>query len=229
MFGASPKGSPKSKEFDDVYFSADDGLAESEYVFLDGNRLPRKWQEQDRFVICETGFGTGLNFLAAWKRFEETTKPHQKLDFISFEKYPLDVEEIALHLQPWQEFFNSHLRQLIKKYPPLIPGFHRIVLTDRITLTLIFDDVNIAIPKLCADVDAWFLDGFKPSTNPEMWTDTVFQNMARLSHCRTRVSTFTAAGKVRKGLEGAGFEVEKMQGFGRKRDMTIGRYVRSCR
>ena len=86
MFGASgKKGAPKSKQFDDVYFSADDGLAESEYVFLDGNRLPRKWQEEDHFVICETGFGTGLNFLAAWRRLEETTQPHLKLDFISFE------------------------------------------------------------------------------------------------------------------------------------------------
>ena len=224
MFGASPKGAPKSKEFDDVYFSADDGLAESEYVFLDGNRLPRKWQEQDRFVICETGFGTGLNFLAAWKRFEETTKPHQRLDFISFEKYPLDVEEIAAHLQPWRDFFEGHLQKLLQLYPPLLPGFHRVVLTDRVTLTLVFDDVNTAMPKLDAKVDAWFLDGFKPSTNPEMWSETVFQNMTRLSHSGTRLSTFTAAGQVRRGLEAAGFAVEKMQGYGRKRDMTIGRF-----
>ncbi len=224
MFGASPKGAPKSKEFDDVYFSADDGLAESEYVFLDGNRLPRKWQEEDRFVICETGFGTGLNFLAAWKRFEETTKPHQTLDFISFEKYPLDVEEIALHLQPWREFFEGNLKKLLQLYPPLFPGFHRIALTDRVTLTLIFDDVNDAIPQVQAQVDAWFLDGFKPSTNPDMWTETVFENMARLSRKGARVSTFTAAGQVRRGLEAVGFDVEKVQGFGRKRDMTIGRF-----
>ncbi len=225
MFGASPKGAPKSKEFDDVYFSADDGLAESEYVFLDGNRLPRKWQQEDHFVICETGFGTGLNFLAAWKRFEETTKPHQRLDFMSFEKYPLDVEEIATHLQPWRSFFKGHLQKLLQLYPPLLPGFHRVVLSERITLTLIFDDVNVALPQLEARVDAWFLDGFKPSTNPEMWSETVFQNMTRLSHEGTRLSTFTAAGQVRRGLESAGFSVEKMQGYGRKRDMIIGRFM----
>jgi tRNA 5-methylaminomethyl-2-thiouridine biosynthesis bifunctional protein len=224
MFGASPKGAPKSKEFDDVYFSADDGLAESEYVFLDGNRLPRKWQEEERFVICETGFGTGLNFLAAWKRFEETTQAHQQLDFISFEKHPLDAEEIALHLQPWREIFGGYLRRLLDVYPPDFPGFHRVVLNERVTLTLVFDDVNLALPQLEGCVDAWFLDGFKPSTNPDMWSDVVFEQMARLSREGTRVSTFTAAGKVRRGLEAAGFAVEKVQGFGRKRDMIIGRF-----
>ena len=225
MHGASPKGAPKSKEFDDVYFSADDGLAESEYVFLDGNHLPREWQDKDEFVICETGFGTGLNFLAAWARFEDTTQAHQKLHFISFEKFPLDAEEIKLHLQPWNGFFDKKLRVLLAQYPPsLLPGFHRIVLNERVTLTLVFDDVNAALPKLNARVDAWFLDGFKPSTNPDMWSETVFEQMARLSREGARVSTFTAAGAVRRGLQEAGFAVEKVRGFGRKRDMVIGRY-----
>lgn len=227
MFGASPKGgpakgSPRSQEFDDVYFSADDGLAESEYVFLDGNHLPRGWQAKQRFVICETGFGTGLNFLAAWKRFEETTDPEHTLHFISFEKYPLDSEEIAAHLQPWSDFFGGHLTRLVGLYPPLIPGFHRLVVTPRVTLTLVFDDVNDAFPQLQADVDAWFLDGFKPSTNPDMWSEIVFEQMKRLSYSGTRVATFTAAGQVRRGLQNAGFTVEKADGFGRKRDMTIG-------
>lgn len=229
MFGASPKnkrakGAPRSKQFDDVYFSADDGLAESEHVFLDGNRLPRKWQEQDRFVICETGFGTGLNFLAAWKRFEETTEFHQKLDFISFEKYPLDAEEIALHLQPWAGLFEGYLQRLVNAYPVLVPGFHRMILSERVTLTLVCDDVNVALPQLEARVDAWFLDGFKPSTNPDMWSEAVFENMDRLSVKGTRFATFTSAGKVRRGLESAGFDVEKVPGYGRKRDMSIGRY-----
>lgn len=222
MFGASPKGVPRSKEFNDVYFSADDGLAESEYVFLDGNHLPREWQAKDRFTICETGFGTGLNFLAAWKRFEDTTEPHQKLDFISFEKYPMDREEIGLALNLWAEFFDGRLRQLVQLYPSVLPGFHRVVLNDRVTLTLIFDDVNKAIPLVHACVDVWFLDGFKPSTNPDMWSDTVFKHMARLSHDDTRLATFTAAGAVRRGLQDAGFIVEKTNGYGRKRDMTIG-------
>ena len=222
MFGTSPKGAPKSKEFDDVYFSADDGLAESEYVFLGGNGLPRGWQDKERYVICETGFGTGLNFLAAWTRFEETTKAGQCLDFISFEKFPLDNEEIALHLQPWHDFFEHRLQVLLDNYPPLIPGFHRLQLTDRISLTLVFDDVNVAMEQLDARVDAWFLDGFKPSTNPEMWTQAVFSNMTRLSVKGARMSTFTAAGQVRRDVAAAGFKVEKKKGFGRKRDMTVG-------
>ncbi len=213
---------PKSIEFDDLYFSADNGLAESKFVFLDGNKLPETWLEPDRFVICETGFGTGLNFLSAWKLFEETTDPQQSLDFISFEKYPLDAEKIGLYLQPWLTFFDGRLQKLVLHYPPKIPGFHRIVLNERVTLTLIFDDINDAIPKLVADVDAWFLDGFKPSTNPDMWSDTVMENMARLSRKGTRLATFTAAGKVRRGLIAAGFFVEKVTGFGRKREMIIG-------
>ncbi|MEH6404934.1 MAG: tRNA (5-methylaminomethyl-2-thiouridine)(34)-methyltransferase MnmD [Sneathiella sp.] len=222
MTNLPPIGPPKSLEFDDLYFSADDGLAESKFVFLDGNKLPENWLDAERFVICETGFGTGLNFLSAWKLFEETTKPHQSLDFISFEKYPLEAEKIGLYLQPWGNFFAGRLQQLVAHYPPGIPGFHRLVLNERVTLTLIFDDINDAIPKLVADVDAWFLDGFKPSTNPEMWSDTVIENMARLSHKGTRLATFTAAGKVRRSLIAAGFSIEKVPGFGRKRDMTIG-------
>lgn len=215
-------GAPRSKEFDDVYFSADDGLAESEHVFLDGNRLPRGWQERDRYVICETGFGTGLNFLAAWKRFEDTAGPGQKLDFISFEKYPLDAEEIRLHLHPWAEFFEGYLSRMVQLYPALMPGFHRLALNERVSLTLVFDDVNIALPRLETRVDAWFLDGFKPSSNPDMWSEQVFAHMARLSKPGTRLATFTAAGKVRRGLEAVGFAVEKVPGFGRKRDMTVG-------
>lgn len=163
--------------------------------------------------------------MSAWKLFDETTQPHQSLDFISFEKHPLDKEKIALYLQPWTEFFEGRLEELVETYPPLIPGFHRVVLNERVSLTLIFDDVNEAIPKLLADVDTWFLDGFKPATNPDMWSDTVIENMARLSRKGARLATFTAAGKVRRDLAAAGFSIEKVGGFGRKRDMTIGYYL----
>jgi len=230
MFGASPKemsskGAPRSEEFDDIYFSAENGLAETEYVFLDGNSMPRAWRDKERFVIGETGFGTGLSFLAAWKRFEETATPDQRLDFISFEKYPLDGGEIKLHLQPWAELFEGYLSRLVECYPILVPGFHRIVLNERVTLTLISDDVNDAISRVDASVDAWFLDGFKPSTNPDMWSDTVFENVARLSRKGTTCATFTAAGQVRRGLELVGFQIQKVPGYGTKRDMTIGRFA----
>ena len=205
------------------YFDAQDGLAETHHVFLEGNNLPARWQSDKRdFVICETGFGTGLNFLAAWKLFEQTAPEHIRLHFISFENKPLDAEETELILQPWAEEFADYIPRLKAAYPMLIPGFHRMHVSPRVKLTLVFDDVNDALPKLIANVDAWFLDGFKPSTNPEMWTDTVFENMARLSHASTSFATFTAAGAVKRGLVAAGFNVKKVPGFGTKRDMLIG-------
>ncbi len=228
MSDLSPVGPPKSQEFDDLYFSADDGLAESRFVFLDRNNLPQNWLEKEKFVVCETGFGTGLNFLTAWKLFEETTKSPQSLNFISFEKYPLDCQKIAAYLEPWEAFFENRLQDLVAHYPPKIPGFHRIIFNERVTLTLIFEDVNEAIPTLVADVDAWFLDGFKPSTNPDMWSETVIENMARLSHKGSSLATFTAAGKVRRDLIAAGFEIDKVAGFGRKRDMIVGHYKGDC-
>ena len=218
-------GAPRSEQFDDVYFSADNGLAESRYVFLKGNNLPDRWAGKDRFVIAETGFGTGLNFLAAWKLFIETAEPEQTLDFISFEKFPLDAEEIELHLYQWAGEFQDYLKPLLAHYPILVPGFHRVALNERVTLTLVFDDVNTGLPQVDARVDAWFLDGFKPSTNPDMWSDTVFQNMARLSHYGTSFATFTAAGGVRRGLKKAGFDVRKVPGFGSKRDMSVGEFT----
>lgn len=194
-------------------------------MFLRGNNLPAAWEGRSDFVIAETGFGTGLNFLAVWKLFLEHSQPHQKLHFISFEKYPLDAEEIALPLQPWAKEFDTCLPRLLEVYPALIPGFHHLDLDERVRLTLIFDDVNVALARVDAQVDVWFLDGFKPSTNPDMWSETVFKHMARLSRPGTRFATFTAAGAVRRGLQAAGFNVKKVPGFGSKRDMSVGVFV----
>lgn len=213
------RDAPRSKEFDDVYFSAENGLAETMHVFIAGNDLPRRWEGRPEFTICETGFGTGLNFLAVWKLFEETASPDQRLHFISFEKYPLRKEEIREYLTP---FFTSALENL-EKFLSVYPSASGTVkITDRVALTLILGDVNEEIPKLNASVDAWFLDGFKPSSNPEMWSETVFTNMARLSRTGATLATFTAAGFVRRGLAAAGFEVKKVKGYGHKRDMTVG-------
>jgi len=218
------KGAPRSDQFNDIYFSAEDGLAETKHVFLDGNGLPGSWEDKKAFTICETGFGTGLNFLSVWKLFEETTKLDQTLDFISFEKYPLTPEAIKDALSPWAEHFGERVELLCDEYPLRIAGFHRIKISPQITLTLIFDDVNDAIPQLMASVDFWFLDGFTPAKNPEMWSETLYQNMARLSKAGTSYATFTAAGDVRRGLASAGFSVKKQNGFGRKRDMIFGQF-----
>jgi len=216
----------RSKEFDDIYFSAQDGLEETRHVFLAGNNLPAAWAGRPHFVIAETGFGTGLNFLAAWQLFARTAQPGQKLHYISFEKFPLNWVEIESALAQWRGELGPQMDVLRAVYPLRTTGFHRVVLNDQVTLTLIFDDVNGALPRLdvpCG-VDAWFLDGFAPAKNPQMWTDTLFTNMARLSRPGATFATFTAAGIVKRGLSQAGFTVDKIAGFGRKRDMLAGRF-----
>ena len=213
-----------SERFDDIYFSKEDGLAETQHVFLDGNNLPNAWAGRNRFTIFETGFGTGLNFFSVWKLFEETAQDKQHLDFISVEKYPLKTGEILQALDPWLSFFDGRIENFLKLYPIRIAGFHRIQVTNQITLTLIFDDINEALPQVQAQVDCWFLDGFTPAKNPEMWTNILYENMARLSVEGARYATFTAAGDVRRGLKAVGFSVEKQKGFGRKRDMMAGGY-----
>lgn len=220
MNSATPKGSPVSKEFGDVYFSAKDGFAETRHVFIEGNNLPARWAGKENFVIAETGFGTGLNFLTTLQLFEEVAKIEQRLDFISFEKFPLSVDEIRQALMPWD--FGKNLETLLQNYPLRIEGFHKITLNDNVTLMLIFGDVNETILEVRTPVDFWFLDGFKPSANPEMWSQTVFENMERLSSSGTTFATFTAAGFVKRSLQEAGFEVRKVKGFGTKRDMLVG-------
>lgn len=213
---------PRSEIFDDIYFSPQDGLAETAHVFLKGNNLPGAWLNKPRFTIAETGFGTGLNFFSAWKLFEETTQDGETLDFVSVEKYPLQASQISTYLEPWSDYFEGRIEKLCALYPLCIPGFHRIQLSPSITLTIIFDDVNAALARIEHTIDCWFLDGFKPSSNPDMWSDKVFAEMGRLSKPGTTLATFTSAGFVRKGLEAAGFSVEKIQGFGTKREMTVG-------
>jgi tRNA 5-methylaminomethyl-2-thiouridine biosynthesis bifunctional protein len=218
-------GAPRSEIYDDVYFSAENGLAETHHVFLQGNNLPAAWQALDypdfRFTIAETGFGTGLNFLSVWKLFEETAPKESQLDFISFEKFPLKPEQIREALKPFAEELGPYLEKYLAQYPILVPGYHRLDF-GRVRLTLIFDEINEAIAGCSAKVDTWFLDGFTPSKNPDMWTDMVFKNMARMSNAGATFATFTAAGFVKRGLKEAGFDVQKTDGFASKRDMLVG-------
>lgn len=213
---------PRSALFDDVYFSCRDGAAETEHVYLNGNNLPAAWQGRRRFTIGETGFGTGLNFLLAWELFEKTAEAGAFLDFVSVEKYPLSAEEIRKGLSPWAERLAPYLDKMLAQYPLRVPGFHRMVFDGRVALTLVFDDANEALPEVEGSVDAWFLDGFTPKKNPDMWSDTVFAEIGRLSHAGTTFATFTASGIVKRGLRANGFKVEKRKGFGWKADMLAG-------
>ena len=216
-------GAPHSNQFDDVYFDKESGLEETRYVFLHNNHLAERWKslKKNAFVIAETGFGTGLNFLCAWQDFLAEAPSDKQLHFISVEKYPLTKGMLIDALKMWPSL--SHFsQQLIEAYPEICHGMHRVELEQgKIQLTLWFGEAEEGFAALNADVDAWFLDGFAPSKNPEMWTDNLFKHIHRLSHQGTTCATFTAAGIVRRGLQSVGFDVKKVKGFGQKREMVV--------
>jgi tRNA 5-methylaminomethyl-2-thiouridine biosynthesis bifunctional protein len=227
------EGTPVSRDFDDVYFSNDNGLEETRYVFLEGNHLTDRFptHSRDIFVVAESGFGTGLNFLTLWQAFDQFRAAHpdatlKRLHFISFEKFPLTAEDLTLAHQHWPEL-APWASQLQAQWPLPIGGCHRLLLGDAsVTLDLWLGDINALTDKLDDShnqkVDAWFLDGFAPSKNPDMWTEHLFRAMARLARPGATLATFTSAGFVRRGLQDAGFTVRKSKGFGRKREMLTG-------
>ena len=231
-------GAPISEQFDDIYSSDINGLDETRYVFLRANALPNRWHNfaQDHFVIAETGFGTGLNFLAAWQCFNQFKAQHAKkgpkrLYFTSFEKYPLTLDDLSLALTRWPEL-AQYAQQLLAHYPSAMSGCHRISLQQgEVILDLWFGDLHDSLPQLhCPSkglVDCWFLDGFAPSKNPDMWSPDLFNAMAYLAKPNATVATFTAAGFVRRGLIDAGFAMSKVKGFGRKREMIAGELAAS--
>lgn len=222
------QGTPVATDFDDIYFSNDGGLAETEYVFLQQNGLPERWQHTSTtfFHIIETGFGTGANFLLSWQRFRQFRQQQpgaacRTLYFSSFEKYPLSQADLSTALQTHTEL-SGLCEQLLAQYPPAIPGCHRLVFDNgTVVLDLWLGDVNELLPQLAENnqADAFFLDGFAPGKNPDMWQQSLFAQMARLSHNQTTVATFTCAGLVKRGLQQSGFAIKKVKGFGRKREM----------
>ena len=227
------EGTPVSRDFDDVYFSNDNGLEETRYVFLGGNRIAERFPEHPEalFVVAESGFGTGLNFLTLWQAFAAFRATHpestlQRLHFISFEKYPLNHGDLVAAHQHWPEL-AAFATQLHNAWPLPLAGCHRLLLDEgRVTLDLWFGDINELTDQLDDSlnqkVDAWFLDGFAPAKNPDMWTQKLFNAMARLARPGGTLATFTSAGFVRRGLQEAGFTMQKCKGFGRKREMLRG-------
>ena len=221
-------GQPYSERYGDVYFSTDSGLEETRHVFLQGNDLAQRFaalQAEESFCIGETGFGTGLNFLCAWQLFERLAPTGASLDFFSVEKFPLEDDELCAALALWPEF-QGEARVLLARWQRRVPGWNRWHFAGgRVRLTLAIEDVADALPQLPqACVGAWFLDGFSPAKNPEMWSDEVLSAIARASHAGTTLATYTCAGWVRRGLQQAGFTVERVPGFGRKREMVRGQF-----
>lgn len=217
-------GAPNSTQFDDIYFDTQSGIEETDYVFINQNRLKERWSNllEPSFTIAETGFGTGLNFLCAWDAWLQSAPQKATLHFISVEKYPLSADMLKNALKMWPEL-STLSDELIANYPVICHGLHRIALNQgKIQLTLWFGEASDGFSALDANVDAWFLDGFAPSKNPEMWSESLFKEILRLSDTGTTLSTFTAAGIVRRGLQSTGFAIEKVKGFGKKREMLRG-------
>jgi tRNA 5-methylaminomethyl-2-thiouridine biosynthesis bifunctional protein len=218
-------GQPVSRRFGDVYFSRASGIAETRHVFLGGNALAGRWAALApgaRFVVGETGFGTGLNFVCAWALWEETAPRDARLHYVSVEAYPLARAELARALGLWPELDRFRV-PLESAWEAFAPGWHRLAFASgRVLLTLVVGDAAAVLPRLDATVDAWFLDGFAPMRNPEMWSPGVLAQVARLSRPGATFATYTAAGEVRRGLEAVGFAVAKRSGFGRKREMLAG-------
>ncbi len=259
------QGQPYASAFQDVYFSSDNGLLETEYVFLEGNLLSARWKtlEANTFIIAETGFGTGLNFLCAAKLWLETAPQEAVLQFISVEKYPVNLADLTCALQLWPEL-QKFSKPFLTEYENLLPtellnkaltinkelplnkiqDFNQrqsvMLFDNRVQLTLLIGDATNCLKTInlekfnlkrssSAAVDAWFLDGFSPAKNPEMWQSALFEQMAKLSNQNTTFATFTSAGAVRRGLIAAGFAANKKVGFGKKREMLTGHFLNDTR
>lgn len=206
---------PVSTRFDDPYYSLDNGLAETQYVFLAGNGLPDRFK--NGFQIAELGFGTGLNLLAALKLWRDSGQTGQ-MRFTTFELYPLaaadmiraqaefpEVADIAAELAPFWEQGATDID---------LPDLH---------FRMITGDARQTLPQWADQADAWFLDGFAPAKNPELWEPDLMAEVGQHTAPDGTAATYSAAGAIRRALEAGGFTVDRIPGFGRKRHMTVAR------
>ena len=201
----SADGTPYSAEYGDVYHSAGGGLAQARHVFLSGNGLPGRWRGRRAFTILETGFGLGTNFLATLQAWRDDAQRCERLHFVAIEKHPFNAADLPEPLK------NS--------WPMLVPGMHRLEFEQgRVVLTLFFSDIA-AVRELELGADAFYLDGFAPDRNPEMWSPQLMRALSRLAAPGATAATWSVASSVRQALERAGFGVEKRKGFGTKREM----------
>jgi tRNA 5-methylaminomethyl-2-thiouridine biosynthesis bifunctional protein len=221
-------GEPRSGRFDDVYFSAEDGLSESRAVFLAGCGLPEAWGGRDRFTVAELGFGTGLNIVALLDLWHRERPTGARLTVFSIEAFPLDVDQARRALARWPDVAGI-TEVLLARWPPATPGFHRIDLQEfAAVIDLAIGDAAWALNQWSGHADAWFLDGFAPAANPQMWSDAVMDAIAARSAPDARLATFTVAGAVRRGLADRGFAVDKRPGHGRKRERLEARLFGSA-
>lgn len=218
------EGVPFAPAFGDVYHTRAGALAQAQHVFLRGNGLPERWRGRREFVVLETGFGLGNNFLATWHAWRADPARCERLVFLSIEKHPLRASDLAaVHREHrWPELVG----ELLARWPVATPNLHRVEFEHgRVLLILALGDVEDLLPELQARADALYLDGFAPAKNREMWSPSVFHQLARLAAPGATAATWSAARAVRDGLSAAGFHVETAPGFGGKRDMTVARHA----
>lgn len=206
---------PVSTRFADPYFSIHDGLEETRHVFLAGNDLPARFREG--FHIAELGFGTGLNALAAWRSWRESGAAGS-LRFTSFEAYPMSADQMARALRSFPAL-DEEADALVRAWARA-PGQ---LFADGLELRVIFGDARAQLPRWPERADAWFLDGFSPARNPEMWGADLMRQVAAHTAPQGSFATYTAAGHVRRSLGDAGFAVQRSAGYGTKRHMSSGR------
>ena len=222
--GLDTDGTPLSLDHGDIYHPRAGALAQARHVFLAGNGLPGRWRGRARFVILETGFGLGHNFLATWAAWRADAERCDTLHFVSIEQAPPDQATLAS--LPRDPSIAALANELAAAWPPLTWNLHRLAFDNgAVQLSLAFGDVDAWLPQLTAEVDAFYLDGFAPSRNPAMWQPRLFKSMARLAAPEATVATWTAARPVREALSATGFAVELGQGQGGKRDITLGRFA----
>src|SRR5260363_6252 len=216
-----------SLKFGDVYHSAAGCFGQTRHVFLNGNGLPERWRARRVFTIVETGFGLGLNFISTWALWRNDPARCNRLHFVSIEKHPFTRADLAALLPHIAHPDIAPLaNQLLAHWPVLAPGLHRIEFEQGgVILTLAFGDIAEQPPALSACADAFYLDGFAPVKNPEMWSAATFKSLARLAARNATLATYTSASAVRRGLTDAGFEVRRATGYGGKREMTVGRFI----
>lgn len=221
-------GTPFSPLYDDIYHSAVGSLEQAQYVFLRGNALPDRWQGRRMFTVLETGFGMGINFLMTWAAWRADPARCERLHFVSTEKHPFtQVDLQSVYVATISDPIIAALAQtLANAWPMLVPGTHRLEFDDgRIVLTLVFGDAAETLPSLRLRADAFYLDGFAPAKNPDIWTPAIFKALARMAGEGATFSTYSSAGDIKRALTQSGFEYRKVDGFGWKRAMLVGHFA----
>ena len=212
---------PFSERFGDHFYAREDGRAETAHVFIGQNRLPERWPRCRGCTIAELGFGTGLNFLETWRHWISARPEGARLDFVSFEAFPMRGAQIARAIGRWPDL-EPLCERLVSRWPPLGGAPVRWPMDEQTTLTVHVGDASARVGAWEDAAHAWYLDGFAPARNPDMWSTELMRAVFERTAPGGTFATYTAAGWVRRNLKAAGFVVEKRPGFGTKRDMMAG-------